>query len=178
MNMTRDQKYFQALLKQALHLDYAPGEGQEMVWAECLALIHQTGDRAARLGLAQIVTKARKHKWMALPSQAQALIAECLAAVTPEETAKPDVLNLKQAAEYLGYSQDGLRKIIHRTRRARSGRPVNGPTIEFSQPGKGACIRFRREWLDDFIDRQRLIPASPVVPRPRRARGPSHGFDY
>ena len=55
--VNQDQKYFHTLLNQAIVFDDAPGECQEEVWAECLVIIHEAGDRAARLGLPQIVEK-------------------------------------------------------------------------------------------------------------------------
>jgi len=111
---------------------------------------------------------------------ADALNRSLEASGTAKPAAQADILNLKEAAVYLGLSESGLRKIVDRTYRARSGRPVNGPTIEFSQPGKGSCIRFRREWLDAFIDKQRIIPAPPkpaVIHRSRNRRD-SRGLDY
>ena len=77
--MNQDQKYFHTLLNQAIAFDDAPGECQEGVWSECLVIIRQAGDRAARLGLPQIVEKTRRFKWLATPGEAKAIIAECLA---------------------------------------------------------------------------------------------------
>jgi hypothetical protein len=48
------------------------------------------------------------------------------------------LLNLRQAAEMLGYAPAGLRKLVRQRR------------IQFSQNGRGP-IKFRREWLDEFI---------------------------
>ena len=65
--MNQDQKYFHTLLNQAIAFDDAPGECQEGVWSECLVIIHEAGDRAARLGLPQIVEETRRFKWLATP---------------------------------------------------------------------------------------------------------------
>jgi excisionase family DNA binding protein len=48
------------------------------------------------------------------------------------------LLNLREAAKYLGYDAAGLRKIVSQKR------------IRFVQNGRGP-IKFRREWLDEFI---------------------------
>lgn len=56
------------------------------------------------------------------------------------------MLTLKEAAEVLGCSPSGLRKLI------RQG------AIRYFQIGKHSTIRFRREWLDDFIDLHSVIP--------------------
>ena len=68
------------------------------------------------------------------------------------KTAPPigSILNLKQAAAYLGYAPAGLREIVGRTRRRQAGLHVLGPTIEYSQAGKRATLLFRREWLEPF----------------------------
>lgn len=51
------------------------------------------------------------------------------------------LLTLAQAAEQLGYSVSGLRKLL------RSGR---GP--RFVRPGGRGHYRFRSEWLDGFVE--------------------------
>jgi excisionase family DNA binding protein len=80
------------------------------------------------------------------------------------------LLTLREAAAYLGYSPSGLRKIV--SKRA----------IRYSQVGQGP-IRFRREWLDEFVAVHtvdpRQIERSPAHPRTRRMDGGQvrHGFD-
>ena len=98
----------------------------------------------------------------------------------PADVATVELLSLKEAAAYLGYTERGLRKIVGRSWLARRGRIVNAPTIEFSQAGKRGAIRFRREWLDDFINKGRVmpIPDLPLATRRRTYRGKSHGLDY
>jgi len=174
--MNTDQKYFHALLNRAIALADAPGEGQETVWDECLAIVHEAGDRAARLGLSQIVTKARRFRRIATPGEAQALIAECLAALTPAPAAADEMLSLPEAAKLLGYTQKGLRNIVDRSKRALAGRRVEAPTIQFAQAGVRGAIRFRREWIDNFI------AGHPPAPYKRtktttRAKA-SHGLRY
>jgi excisionase family DNA binding protein len=55
------------------------------------------------------------------------------------------LLNLKEAAKYLGYDAAGLRKIVGQNR------------IRFVQNGRGP-IKFRREWLDEFISENEAGP--------------------
>ena len=62
---------------------------------------------------------------------------------TLDAGAKPEppavgMLNLKQAASYLGYSAEGLREIVNRSKRKQAGFHILNPTIEFSQAGKRA----------------------------------------
>ena len=52
------------------------------------------------------------------------------------------LLNIPQAAGYLGCTPDGLRKIVARTQASQTGQRVNGPTIEFFQSRKHGPIRF------------------------------------
>jgi hypothetical protein len=184
MIMTRDQKYFHALLDRAVVLDDAPDDCQEVVWSECLAIIHEAGDRAARLGLPQVIERTRRFRWLATPGEAKAILAECLAALADamhsskdgkrQDTAQPagGMLNIKQAAAYLGYSPKGLRKIIDRTRRKQAGACVQGPIIEFSQAGKRGTLHFRQEWLDNFIENNRDGRSTPLLPRPKPRKGP------
>ncbi len=174
--MTRDEKYFHALLNRAIAFDDAPSEGQEMTWAECLAIIHEAGDRAARLGLAQIVTKARRFRRIATPGEAQAILAECLAALTPAPAAADEMLSLPEAAKLLGYSEKGLRNIVDRSKRALAGRRVEAPTIEFAQAGVRGAIRFRREWIDNFIAGHPPAPAKRTKTTTRSKA--SHGLRY
>lgn len=50
------------------------------------------------------------------------------------------MLNLRQAAEKLGYSTSGLRKLVNRG------------AIRHFQPGPRARIKFRVEWVEEFIN--------------------------
>src|SRR5258708_1467905 len=77
------------------------------------------------------------------------------------------LLSLAQAAEYLGASESGLRKIVERSRRLlATGRP---PLIKWCQHGRWGRIRFRAEWLEAYIDGGCPEPSEviPVVKRPR-----------
>ena len=80
------------------------------------------------------------------------------------------LLNIPQAAGYLGCTPDGLRKIVARTQASQTGQRVNGPTIEFFQSRKHGPIRFRREWLDAFIEKHHLREGTPAPSKQRRRR--------
>jgi hypothetical protein len=72
------------------------------------------------------------------------------------------MLNLVQAANYLGYRPAGLRKACKRG------------DVRYSQVGQGP-YRFRKEWLDEFVN-----GPAPVEPSRRKASKPtasSHGLD-
>lgn len=81
------------------------------------------------------------------------------------------LLNMKQGAMRLGYSLSGMRKLIERSKRRLQGYPVKGPTIRFFQPNPGDEIKFRSEWLQDFIDActrdPEKVPLKTVVARPK-----------
>jgi hypothetical protein len=85
------------------------------------------------------------------------------------DAACDSLLRLNEAAEYLGYNPAGLRKI------------VNQQKIQFVQNGRGP-IKFRREWLDDFIGANvsgpQDIERSPAQPRTAMPSiEPRFGFD-
>ncbi len=71
---------------------------------------------------------------------------------TPPPPPAVELLDMDQAAAYLGMASRTLRKLIDRSRLRLKGLPVDGPTIQFFQPFPGASIRFRRAWLDSYID--------------------------
>jgi hypothetical protein len=91
-----------------------------------------------------------------------------------EPPAASAMLSLNEAAAILGYKPAGLRKIVAATK---EGKP--GPSICFAQVGKGP-IRFRREWLDEFINAN-IVKRSPKPQPKRKAKSnpvePQHGFD-
>lgn len=84
------------------------------------------------------------------------------------------VLNLEEAANLLGYSTRAMRTLIARSKRRAVGLPVKGPTIKFFQPGPRASIRFRREWLAEFVQQNTVDPAaSPLIGSvPRKSVAP------
>ncbi len=70
-----------------------------------------------------------------------------------------DMIPLAAAASQLYYSTSGLRKIVARTK---SGRP--GAKIQFFQIGSGH-IKFRQEWLDEFVRSNSIGPDEKVTLR-------------
>ena len=84
------------------------------------------------------------------------------------------LLSMKQAAVRLGYSLPGMRKVIERSKRRLQGYPVKGPTIRFFQPSPGDEIKFRSEWLYEFIDActhdPETAPLKTVVAKPNRKK--------
>src|SRR5208282_1209942 len=82
------------------------------------------------------------------------------------------MLNLAQASAYLGCTVHGLRKVITRTQQSREGQYIKGPTIEFFQQRKWSTILFKREWLDEYIERNHLRAGSPKQPTTQRRRQP------
>lgn len=88
------------------------------------------------------------------------------------------LISLEDAAKLLDYSTSGLRKIVNRTKAG-----GQGPTIHFFQVGNGP-IKFRSEWIDEFISANTLGPKRVDSTSPQRQNvkcrepsGPNHGFD-
>jgi hypothetical protein len=79
------------------------------------------------------------------------------------------MIGLDEAAQLLGYSVSGLRKIVDRSRRRLRGEPVVRPMIQFFQAGPKAPIKFKPQWVDDFI-RQHTGDPSRNVPQPNRVQ--------
>ena len=70
------------------------------------------------------------------------------------------LLSIQEAAEVLGYSVKGLRKIIDRSRAKANGARTRGPTIRFFQSCRGAPVRFKEEWIEEFIEHCTIDPGS------------------
>ena len=114
--------------------------------------------------------------WRGRVGDAQAAATLTLAQLQSQSPALPaisksqsELLNLNQAAQYLGYAPAGLRKLVTQQR------------VQYTQNGRGP-IRFRREWLDKFIAENAGGPQhAPRSPAQRRTKAaavkPSHGFD-
>jgi hypothetical protein len=100
-------------------------------------IVEQAADHAARLGLSEIVSKRPKNPVDIV--QARAYLYECLSAIKAPKFAD-GMLSLREASALLGYTESGLRKIV-----ARKG-------IESFQAKRWGPIKFKREWLDGFVD--------------------------
>lgn len=89
-------------------------------------------------------------------------------------------LNLQQAAEYLGYSPSGLRKLVDRSRKLMQH--GGEPELRFAQGRKRGKVLFRREWLDDFAREVVEVRVAPVTKRRKAPKIPtnstSHGLDW
>lgn len=77
------------------------------------------------------------------------------------------LLTLQEAADYLGYSESGIRKLIRRK------------AINYSKPA--GRYRFKPEWLDAFVQSGQLIetakPSRSSV-KPAQPLASSHGLDW
>jgi len=80
------------------------------------------------------------------------------------------LLSIQEAAEVLGYSVKGLRKIIDRSRAKANGARTRGPTIRFFQSCRGAPVRFKEEWIEEFIENCTIDPGN-GVPMKRERNG-------
>jgi len=89
----------------------------------------------------------------ASPSQGEALPKQDRSVGSP-------LLDLREAAAHLGISVKKLRKIVERSRKRAEGISVRGETIQFHQDGPGSQIRFKREWLDEYLTATTLDPTT------------------
>ena len=89
------------------------------------------------------------------------------------------LLNLKEAADALGYTVKGLRKIVDRSRRRTLGARMRGPTLTFFQTTKGAAVKFKPEWIEEFIEEHTHAAGKPKTRsrRKREKQEASFGFD-
>lgn len=69
------------------------------------------------------------------------------------------MLNIREAAETLGYTVKGLRRIVDQSRAKSRGETVQGPVIKFFQTTRRAPVLFRHEWLEEFIDSHTVDPS-------------------
>jgi hypothetical protein len=116
----------------------------------------------------------RYYGWLSITGNEGAAAILTLATVMQagqhSRSGKPDgLLDMKQAAAYLGYDSAGLRKIAKQQK------------IRYVQNGHGP-IKFRREWLDKFIAANTVGPKdierAPAQKRSRPIRcAPSRIFD-
>ena len=78
----------------------------------------------------------------------------------PVPSPAPDrMLSLNEAATYLGYTRNGLWRIVERSRTSHQGKYTEGPTLKFFQSTAHGPIRFKREWLDEFVAQHRIEPS-------------------
>ena len=85
-----------------------------------------------------------------------------------QKTPDDGLLDLREAAELLGYTVKGLRKIVDRSRARSLGTAVQGPVIKFFQPTRRSPIRFKRAWIEEFIDAHTCDPEREPLRNRRR----------
>lgn len=117
-------------------------------------------------------------------------IANRLDATTnSDDSCSDQLLNVEEAAKYLRVSSKKLRQIVNRSRKRIDGCNTVGPAIQFQQESAGASIRFKREWLDEYLAASTITPADGKrrqIPRRKQSELPeveladgSHiNFDY
>ncbi len=83
-----------------------------------------------------------------------------------------ELIPFAEAARILSMSQRNLRKVIRRSRERIEGRLTSGPVIRFFQCQPKGAIKFRRSWLDEFIQANSHDPKPQclVPPKPRRRK--------
>jgi excisionase family DNA binding protein len=99
-------------------------------------------DRAARLGLAELVAKAPAD---ATFDDARQYLALAISTCAPKDAEPKDAFSLEQVSKLLGCKPKTVRTLVDRTRRGLPG------GIRFHQVGRHSPIRFRREWIDEFL---------------------------
>jgi hypothetical protein len=128
------------LLAQLETIEPRIGEPPSAEWA---AVVAEAKQHCYGLGFHEFVLSLPDSDTVKTPLTAANQLRRCLAQIEKPQTIdlpSDGLLNLEQAAAYLGYKPEGLRKIVKLRQ------------IEFAQNGRGP-IRFRREWLDEFVAR-------------------------
>lgn len=72
------------------------------------------------------------------------------------------MLDIPEVAQQLGSTESGVRKLVAKRE------------IKFYQHGKHGRIRFKQEWIDEFIEKHTVSPPdetlAPVPPRKHKGR--------
>lgn len=135
---------------------------------ESAAIVKELKHRTAAAGLYSL-SLSLPIEDLKYPVSVFAQLNRVLAALDTPPEDDGSLLGLNDAARILGYKAAGLRKIVKRGE------------IQFVQNGSGP-IKFRREWLDDFIEgnaRREVANRSPAQKRtpPPIQIEPQFGFD-
>ena len=80
------------------------------------------------------------------------------------------LISFEQALRILGMKERRLRGIIQTTRDRIAGKRTTGPTIRFFQYHPKAAIKFRLEWLEEFIREHTYDPRPSLLPPPELRR--------
>jgi hypothetical protein len=114
------------------------------VWQRCATIATEAGDKAARLGFADLHRDSRNFAGMAEPMPVKTFLASCLAALPQASGELPQMLTADEAIAYLRLNIDGrdpherLRNLIRRQRL---------PCIR-----RGKLMLFRRTSIDAWAD--------------------------
>ncbi len=115
----------------------------------CAEVVRDAADRAAAVGNLAFYNEYRFVQALEV-RDAVAALSSLLASLTTDD----EYLTIEEAAPLVGCSVSGLRKIVDRK------------AIKYFQSVKGSPIMFRREWLDDYVERNTTSPPTPSRPNP------------
>jgi excisionase family DNA binding protein len=138
--------------------DHEPWQDDLQLAADAAHIIDEARRRAIDAGRPDLA-KLCQADWAIGLTRAQEILSAFLETPGDRKRPPPELLTLQQAADRLGYTAKGLRKLVKRGE------------IRFLQARPRSPIKFRPEWLDEFIDRRKP---------PTENRQPSrsaHGFD-
>ena len=127
------------ILKRMRQLDrhYADADcDPEKVYQKEHQILSEIADAMAKAGYPELHAVGMKMRVDG--NRVKTYLSRCLKALQPQPV--KDLLSLREAATLLGYTPKGLRKIV-----SRKG-------IQVCQSRKWAPLKFKREWLDDFVD--------------------------
>ncbi len=68
------------------------------------------------------------------------------------------LINLRRAAEYLGLTPSGLRKLVAKRE------------VRYFQRKRHSPIMFKREWLDEYVAKHTFVPKDEMPPAKRTNR--------
>jgi hypothetical protein len=136
------------------------------------AIVAELKQRCYEAGLYELSLSLpieRTKHGVSVAAQLQRILNEIDTPAPPAAVPTNGLFNLEQAAAYLGYKPEGLRKIVKLKQ------------IQFSQNGRGP-IRFRREWLDEFTEKNaggpKDVDRSPAKRKPTPLPLPAAAFGF
>jgi excisionase family DNA binding protein len=144
---------------------------------ELRSMISEAERRAAEVGCLGAVQACQIRQGPVSTSVARRVLTACLEACQPKaaEKSAKSMLNITEAAERLGIGVKSLRKLVARSK------------IRFQQAGPHRPIRFKAEWLDQFIAENTSEPQDEPIRASRAKKSkqrpapiniePQFGFD-
>ena len=164
--MVQYRKWLLSRIDEVVAFEDAPEECLEQVWERCVEIVHEAGDRAARLGLAQIVERSRQFRRRTTPGKAKALLAECLAAlrqvpmaaavaVDGSKTPPATALTVAEVAARLKITRKTVYVMCrsHTLRCYRAGRSLRVPVEEIERFESESGTRDSAPCFPDIIKR-------------------------